>query len=58
MIAVLIIKWRALPNWMPREMFEECIRAASLNIMAWERQQADRVQISDLNEEVQVSDWV
>jgi ATP-dependent DNA helicase RecG len=36
---------------MPREMFEECIRASKPQYYAWERQQADRVQISDLNEE-------
>lgn len=36
---------------MPREMFEERIRANKPQYYAWERQKADRVAIGDLNEE-------
>lgn len=36
---------------MPRDMFEERIRANKPQQYAWERQEADRVTISDLNEE-------
>jgi len=36
---------------MPREMFEERIRASNPQYYAWERQKADRVTISDLSEE-------
>ncbi|NLI36952.1 MAG: ATP-dependent DNA helicase RecG [Bacteroidales bacterium] len=36
---------------MPREMFEERLRANKPQYYAWERQKAERVSISDLNEE-------
>lgn len=36
---------------MPRDMFEERIRASKPQYYAWERQKADRVSIGDLNEE-------
>lgn len=36
---------------MPREMFEERIRASKPQYYAWERQKADRVTTGDLNEE-------
>lgn len=36
---------------MTRDMFEERIRAGKPKYFAWERQKADRVNISDLNEE-------
>src|SRR5574344_1168087 len=36
---------------MPRDMFEERIRANKPQSYAWERQKAERVTISDLNEE-------
>jgi ATP-dependent DNA helicase RecG len=36
---------------MPRDMFEERIRANKPQYFAWERQPADRVSIKDLNEE-------
>lgn len=36
---------------MPREMFEERIRANKPQYYAWERQKADRVAIEDLDEE-------
>ncbi len=37
---------------MPRDMFEERIRANKPQYFAWERQKAERVSISDLNEEL------
>ena len=36
---------------MPREMFEERLRASKPKYYAWERQTADNITISDLNEE-------
>lgn len=44
-------KVKSTTKLMPRDMFEERIRANKPQSYAWERQKAERVTISDLNEE-------